>query len=334
MDKQKVITGVLIAGGSFLVYNIGKKLWNEYLKSQAQTSLDEKPAVRWAMLLRSAINPTGVSWLKQTDGTLEQDIFSIAKEITKLDEVVSAYKDLYQDNLLDDLQRELSLEDYQKVLKLITSSVNRSGGASERFANKGNLLVTKKEVFLRTSPDASSHGAIYEASKNNNIFRKAGAKEFIGYATGKQQYDEKNNVKFIEVGYLVKGDKAPNNLKHMNGKSFKYWVSSSSAYVDIFKNYEPFYKEYPALKNTTAYLKPLDFYGSLKGLNAEMVISKIPSTILDESFGFKSLVPSNILLGKNIMTIQNNNKHWTQFLTIDGNLRWVDSSQVRITRYD
>jgi hypothetical protein len=120
----------------------------------------------------------------------------------------------------------------------------------------------------------------------------------------------------------------------MNGKSFKYWVSSSSAYVDIFKNYEPFYKEYPALKNTTAYLKPLDFYGSLKGLNAEMVISKIPSTILDESFGFKSLVPSNILLGKNIMTIQNNNKHWTQFLTIDGNLRWVDSSQVRITRYD
>ena len=107
MDKQKIITGVLVAGGSFLAYKIGKKLWNEYLKSQAQTSLDEKPAVRWAMLLRSAINPSGVSWLKQTDGTSEQDIFSIAKEITKLDEVVSAYKDLYQDNLLDDLQREL-----------------------------------------------------------------------------------------------------------------------------------------------------------------------------------------------------------------------------------
>lgn len=334
MDKQKIITGVLVAGGSFLAYKIGKKLWNEYLKSQAQTSLDEKPAVRWAMLLRSAINPSGVSWLKQTDGTSEQDIFSIAKEITKLDEVVSAYKDLYQDNLLDDLQRELSLGDYQKVLQLITSSVNRTGGASERFANKGNLVVTKKEVFLRTSPDASSHGALYESSSKNNIFRKAAANEFIGYATGKQQYDEKNDVKFIEVGYLVKGDKAPNNLKHINGKPFKYWVSSSSNYVDIFKNYEPFFKEYPTLKNTTAYLKPIDFYSSLKGLNAEMVISKTPSTILDESFGFKSLVPSNILLGKNIMTIKNSNNYWTQFLTIDGNLRWVDSSQVRIKRYD
>lgn len=308
MDKQKVITGVLIAGGSFLAYKIGKKLWNDHLKSQAQNSLDEKPAVRWAMLLRSAINPTGVSWLKQTDGTSEQEIFNIAKEITKLDDVVNAYKDLYQDNLLDDLQRELSLDDYQKVLKLITSSANRTGGASERFANKGNLVVTKKEVFLRTSPDASSHGAIYEASKNNNIFRKANAKEFIGYATGRQQYDEKNNVKFIEVGFLIKGDKAPTSLKSMNGKQFKYWVSSSSLYVDIFKNYEPFYAQYPALKNTTAYMKPLDFYTALKGIAADMVISKLPSNILDEVFGFKAVVPSNILLGKKMMSIQNNNK--------------------------
>ena len=42
MDKQKLVTGVLLAGGSFLLYKVGKKLWEEYLKSQAQNSADEK----------------------------------------------------------------------------------------------------------------------------------------------------------------------------------------------------------------------------------------------------------------------------------------------------
>ncbi|MCF8284659.1 MAG: annexin [Sphingobacteriales bacterium] len=334
MDKQKIVTGILLAGGSFLLYKVGKKLWNDYLKSQAQNSADEKPAVRWAMLLRSAINPSSISWLKQTDGTNEEAIFSIAKQITKLDEVASAYKDLYQDNLFDDLQRELSLEDYQKVLNIVTSSVNRTGGATEIYASKGNLIVTKKDVYLRTSPDASSHGAIYESNKSNNIFRLAKAGEFIGYATGKQQYDEKNNVKFIEVGYLIKGDAAPASLKKYNGKQFKYWVSSSASYVDIFKNYAPFYAAYPKIKNTTTYMKPLDFYGTLKGISSELVISKTPCNILDESFDFKAMVAENILLGKNIMSIQNVDKRWVQFLTIDGNLRWVDSSKVRITRHD
>lgn len=334
MNKQKLVTGVLIAGGSYLLYKAGRKLWNDFLKSQSQFSVDEKPAVKWAMLLRSAINPSSISLLKQTDGTNEEAIFSIAKQITKIDEVASAYKVLYQDNLLDDLQRELSLEDYQKVLNIVTSSVNRTGGAAEIYASKGNLIVTKKDVFLRTSPDASSHGAIYESSKSNNIFRLAKAGEFIGYATGKQQYDEKNNVKFIEVGYLIKGDTAPTSVKKYDGKRFKYWVSSSSLYVDIFKNYAPFYDGYPKLKNTTAYMKPLDFYGSLKGISNGLVISKTPCNVLDESFNWKAKVGDNILLGKNIMSIKNENKHWVQFLTIDGNLRWVDSTKVRITRND
>lgn len=334
MNKQRIVTGVLLVGGSFLLYKVGKKWFDNYWKSQAQTSLDEKPAVRWAMLLRSAINPSGVSLLKQTDGTSEEAIFSLAKQITKLDEVSSAYKDLYQDNLLDDLQRELSLEDYQKVLNIITSSTNRTGGASENYASKGNLIVTKKEVYLRTSPEASTHGAIYESSKSNNIFRLAKAGEFIGYATGRQQYDEKNNVKFIEVGYLIKGDAAPESLKKYNGKQFKYWVSSSSAYVDIFKNYAPFYAQSPALKNTTAYMKPLDFYNTLKGFSRAYVISSMPCIILDESFEFKSFVAENILLGEKIMSIQNEDKHWIQFLTVDGYLRWVDSSKARITRHD
>ena len=152
MDKQRIVTGVILAGGSFLLYKVGKKLWEDYLKSQAQSSADEKPAVRWAMLLRSAINPSSISWLKQTDGSNEEAIFSIAKQITKLDEVASAYKDLYQDNLLDDLGRELSLEDYQKVLNIVTSSVNRTGGATEIYASKGNLIVTKKRCVFKNQP--------------------------------------------------------------------------------------------------------------------------------------------------------------------------------------
>ncbi|MFM1794407.1 MAG: hypothetical protein RL642_792, partial [Bacteroidota bacterium] len=112
-DNQSVlIKGALIAGGIYLTYRVGKNLIAKVNKNNAQKNTDDKPEVRQAMSLRSSVNPSGYSWMKSFDTTNVDTVMEIAKTITNLDKVQKAYKDLYQDNLLDDLQSDLSTGEY------------------------------------------------------------------------------------------------------------------------------------------------------------------------------------------------------------------------------
>ena len=120
-DNQSVlIKGALIAGGIYLTYRVGKNLIAKVNKNNAQKNTDDKPEVRQAMSLRSSVNPSGYSWMKSFDTTNVDTVMEIAKTITNLDKVQKAYKDLYQDNLLDDLQSDLSTGEYEAFLNIIS----------------------------------------------------------------------------------------------------------------------------------------------------------------------------------------------------------------------
>jgi hypothetical protein len=98
--------------------------------------------------------------------------------------------DLYRDSLLTDLQSELSADEYQRFITLVTSNPGKAssnGNTSTpplQFAKPQVLIVAKKEVFLRTSPDASYHGAFYEQFSDKNILRTAKSGRVFGLRHG------------------------------------------------------------------------------------------------------------------------------------------------------
>ena len=62
-NQSKIVNGVLVIGGIYLTYRLGKNLITALNKSDAQNKADDSPEVRQAMALRAAIDPSGFSWM-------------------------------------------------------------------------------------------------------------------------------------------------------------------------------------------------------------------------------------------------------------------------------
>ena len=333
-DNQSVlIKGALIAGGIYLTYRVGKNLLAKVNKNNAQKNADDKPEIRQAMSLRSAVNPSGYSWMKSFDTTNVSTVMEIAKTIANLDKVQKAYKDLYQDNLLDDLQSDLSTSEYEAFLNIIASNANKdtSGGGAPpvQYTKKNQLIVAKKDVTIRKSPDASNHGAFYEVLSEDNIYRVAKAGEFLGYATGQQHYDEVNNVKFIQVAYVINGKYAPAAYKKKNKVKMSFWISASKNYTDQFPNTKAMIAAYPKTSSTAAWKKPLDYF-DLKGIPMPRLLTRANAVILNEKFVPINHAGSNTILGQLVMSMQTKSGVLLQFRTIDNNIRWVDQRYIHL----
>lgn len=327
-----LIGGAVVGVGSYLLYRTIRKIITNQQQKNTEKKLDDSPEVRQASVLRNAMNPSGYSWMMSFDKTNEEKIYETAKEITKLDDVMAAYKKLYDSDLLEDLQSELDTEEYQKFLTLISSNPNKTGTAATTFASKNQMVVAKKDVYVRKTPDASYHEAWYEGSSGNNILFMAKAGEFIGYATGKQELDTENNVKFIQVGYLVKKEGLPAAFKSYAGKSYTMWVSSSSTYVDKFDYFKQMFEQYPNTKTVVAYKKPLSYYDKdVKGVPSTKVVVSIADTrVLNEKMQAYCTVEKQVLLGEFIASLNTGKAQFIKFRTVDNTERWADSRTVKI----
>jgi hypothetical protein len=332
-NQSKIINGVLVIGGIYLTYRLGKNIITSLNKSDAQNKADDSPEVRQAMALRSAMNPSGISWMMSFDTTNTSTVMDSAKTITNLDNVQTAYKNLYQDNLLDDLQSELTSSDYQKFLTIISANSKKDtsggGSAAVQFAKPNQLIVAKKAVTLRSSPDATNHGAFYEVFSAKNIIRQAKPGEFLGYATGRQQFDDVNNVKFIEVAYVINAASAPPAYKSKNKVRVSFWVSSSVLFVDIFPYYKNMFYAYPSTKNYTSWMKPQDFF-TLKGIPMPRLLTKINTPVLNENLTPIAVAQPNTILGRLIMSMKTGKGEFLQFQTVDNTLRWVDKRFIQL----
>jgi hypothetical protein len=105
-NKTKLINGALVVGGIYLTYRLGKNIIASLNKSDAQNKADDSPEVRQAMSLRSAMNPSGISWMMSMDTTDTSTVLNTAKTITNLDSVQKAYKNLYQNNFASSFVRQ------------------------------------------------------------------------------------------------------------------------------------------------------------------------------------------------------------------------------------
>tara|TARA_R110001592_G_scaffold43005_1_gene139508 strand:- start:30900 stop:31940 length:1041 start_codon:yes stop_codon:yes gene_type:complete len=334
-QQQKILRGLMIAGGLYLGYRVTRKAIKNMRSRNTSVLADQSPEVRQAMGLRSAMNPSGVSWLMWSDGTNEDAIAQIASQITNLDAVATAYRNLYGKELIQDLQGELSTDKFNAFLQTISNNrINNSSGSSSSSRSSSGaytapqrMIVAKRSVFVRTSPDASYHGAWYEVGENKNIYKTASPGEFIGYATGKQHFDSKNNVKFIEVAFRV-GAVAPGSLASKVGQSMLLWISASSNYIAQFTSESALAQAYPNARNQLSYMLPIPGLGWLSAPGSR-VITNEAAMVLGEKFQPIASVLEDVLLGYPVMSLDGNAMNYTLVRTLEGNDRWINSNQIR-----
>ncbi|HCS20170.1 MAG TPA: hypothetical protein DIW47_06345 [Bacteroidetes bacterium] len=180
---------------------------------------------------------------------------------------------------------------------------------------------------MRTSPDASYHGAWYEIGENKNIFKTATAGEFIGYATGKQHYDAKNDVKFIEVAYRVATSNLPSEYMSQAGQTQLLWISASTSFTEQFSRAAAMEARYPSTKGVTRYLLPVAGLGWLSSPGSR-IITQTPCLVMDQEFKPICQVEQNVLLGYPVMNLDGTDVHYTLFRTLDGQDRWVASESI------
>ena len=329
--KRILVGGVTIGVGGYLLYRIGKHVVAHIKKKNTTARAGESLEVQQATILKAAMNPSGISWMKSFDGTNSSAILRIAPQVVDLQALIKAYRGLYQEDLLSELQSELTSSDYAKFMAIVQgNSQTKSVSPSTAYAKEQQLIVALKDLFVRSSPDASYQGAWYESSSKNNIIVKANQGAFIGYATGKQQYDSKNDVKFIEVGYQFIKTGMPDSMSSYAGKTYLFWVSSSSLYVRKFDTPQQMLSVYPQHKAEVQYKKPIGSLLGVQDLFSVPVISKTHTRIYGLQMKPVGVVEARTLLGEYLMTLNTGDTKYVKFRTIDNTERWVQGSDVVI----
>lgn len=305
------IKAILVAGA---VYGITKIVKN-YQKSNTEHQVEKKPEVSQAMTIYSAMNPSGMDWMKKMDGTNTETILNTAKEITDLNKVQDAYRKLYNSSMLDDLRQELSPEDYTKflnTLKFSTKNINKGTNKPKIDFKKGTLIATKLQTNVRKTPKNIS-----KWSFDSNIIKLAEAGKFIGFATGKSEFDNSGSGEtgtlFIEIQSVALDTKKP----------VFFWVAASQLQTISQADYKA--RKYPFF-----WLNEKDTLNGFDGTQRRvMAFTSVP--ILDERFRMIGIASPLQQLGYSIMELNDNKgNEYVKFITNQNKQHWVNKKFVQI----
>lgn len=305
------LKAVLVVGA---VYGISKIVKN-YQKNNAEHQVEKKPEVSQAMTIYSAMNPSGMDWMKKMDGTNTETILNTAKEITDLNKVQDAYRKLYNSSMLDDLRQELSPEDYTKflnTLKFSTKNINKGTNKPKIDFKKGTLIATKLQTNVRKTPKNIS-----KWSFDSNIIKLAEAGKFIGFATGKSEFDNSGSgatgTLFIEIQSVALDTKKP----------LIFWVAASQLQTISQADYKA--RKYPFF-----WLNEKDTLNGFDGTQRRVIaFTSVP--ILDEQFRMIGIASPLQQLGYSIMELNDNKgNEYVKFITNQKKQHWVNKKFVQV----
>lgn len=307
------VKAVLAGGAAYGIY----KIYRAYEKNKTENQTDKKPEVGQAMIIRSAMNPSGMEWLKSTDGTNTEAILNTAKEITDLNLVMNAYKNLFNSSMLEDLQKELSPEDYTKFLNTLKFSSNNKNkgraGAPKNNFKRATPLITKLRANLRKTPKNISHW-----SYNSNVIKSIIAKQFIGFATGKTEFDNagtgETGTLFIEVQSVSLDTRKP----------VFFWVASSQLEAISVGDYKA--RKYPFFL-----VNEKDTLSGMENINQKPVMVFRSTPVLDEKFQPVGLASPLKLLGYSIMELNDKKgNEYVKFITPENRQHWINKKYVQV----
>lgn len=304
-DKDLLIK----AGAGLVLLWLGNKLLKNLKKDGTESRVESDPSVGQAQSLRQAMNPSGNEWMRKFDGTTTEAIFSVAREITDIEAVRKAYKNLYNTSLYEDLQGELSASDYQKFLSLAT----KGKAGSQNYAPKRSDI--KPNYWVITTADANIRKTPVKESKYNpfnNILKVVSKGKIVGATTGKFVYDEANDVVFIEFWtYTTKKEK----------KTF--YVAKSQ--VELVEHKEKLNRE----KQGKIPLEVLEGIEHIES-NTHEVISVVQAEIYTENFQQVGTAPKGVIIGFPIMTLDTGKGKYIKVKTVQGLLRWIKAEKAVI----
>ena len=195
--KEKAVAIGLTALGIGVAFFVGRKIYKNIREKRTERRFTEES--QQALLLRSAMNPSGASWLIWMDGTKEEAIFNIAAQITNFRKVQQDYQNLYNRSLIKDLQKELDTDDYNKFMNIINS------GGIQNSNVQGNDNTTNYSPTGNSAHDIQ--GKVILIEDDTKIYEK-----FTWYPFGSVKKAEKNyfinhlttgEIKKVNVGYGV-----------------------------------------------------------------------------------------------------------------------------------
>ena len=191
ITKKATVIGLGVLGLG-VSYFVGRKIIRNIRKTRTERKFTTES--QQALLLRSALNPSGASWLIWMDGTKEEAIYNVAAQITNFRKVQQDYQNLYNSSLITDLQKELDTDDYTKFMNIINS-----GGIQNQTIE--NLPATGNNTLQQFSSDEIK-GKVILIKDKTRIYEK-----LIWYPLG--------SVKKVDSGYFI-NHLATGNFKKVN----------------------------------------------------------------------------------------------------------------------
>jgi hypothetical protein len=123
----------------------------------------------YAIQIRQALNPSGITMMIQFDGTYENDLMMVADQISNLNAVNTAYAELYDENMFERLEKELSSKVFQEWQRRASA-----------LPVTQQATTINKRVELAALKDTN----VFHASNSSKIAKSVKAGQTIGTKIG------------------------------------------------------------------------------------------------------------------------------------------------------
>lgn len=304
----------------------GRYAWRKFQENKQNDKAGGDPNVQAAFEIHTAIDGAGTS---------EKVLYEVANKISDWEEVSKAYRKEYHVNMLDDIKKDLSPDEFQKFMNVYNLGQKKPDGTPKNSKNviaPGLLVITEKESYLRKSPvyqkvltNALKQLDFLNMNKTNAVgLIKQGM--LVGVSTGVYSDDIKSpsGTRFLEVQVIVMDEK----LKH---SLVKMWIASSQVKT-VANKLVDWKKEYPI--NKLVIIRKAVYNAALSGTeiaqdNIRVVTKSNLVGVYDENFRLIDFArKENLILGHKLSDQKLGKSDMVCYQTIDGKIRNSFKAQI------
>lgn len=302
---------LLKAGGLVALYFVGKHLYENYQKAKGEEQL-KTPEGQIAQQLKNIFDSFPV------DDAAYKRVMQMVTTANE-EKVRDIYKLLTGRFLSDDEAKHISASTQEGAAKQY--KINNTPGTLISIINDQIKFNVGAGSLIRFTPGQTTPISLY---LNADDIAKGVPPVVVMPPNSK--YWKVSDVKLVPLdGIKLRGD----------------WKIIFTPILPLFAVTRT-HKEYAAVQidisggkgQTFAWANATDFrtQKGLSGIGEAEIITAIPTKVFSENFEAIRTVPSGITLGSLIMTLDTGKGKFTQVKTIQGLIRWVRSSDIRIKR--
>lgn len=155
----------------------------KWLQAKQYGQAGNDPNTAFAIQVRQACNPTGISLAIDIDGTWDNDLMLIADQISNVNKVNEAYTNLYRENMFERLEKELTATKFQEWLRRAQSAPVVQGVPG---ANVSKTLAATKDTVILSDNDSTK--VVRTVKAGETIGTRLKAYSITGRSGGKNLY--------------------------------------------------------------------------------------------------------------------------------------------------